>query len=120
MAGLKKQKKEKSSNPNVVLIIFLVFFFLVSIGLGIWGYYGYAGQDDLRRAKFTSEAAAKGGELGRQHRKDVCRGPQVAGRRTKRAGADDHGVRACTEQTHQESIRRILAADHRACRRFGA
>jgi hypothetical protein len=62
MAGLKKQKKEKSSSPNVVLVVFLVFFFLLSIGLGIWGYYGYAGQEDLRRAKhseFTAKNAQK-------------------------------------------------------------
>src|SRR6516225_1095431 len=65
MAGLKKQKKEKSTSPNVVLVIFLVFFFLLSIGLGIWGYYGYAGQEDLRRAKqneFTAKNAEKLGK----------------------------------------------------------
>ena len=66
MAGLKKTKKEKSTSPNVVLVIFLVFFFLVSIGLGIWGYYGYAGQEDLRKAKFGAEAAAKGEKLGKR------------------------------------------------------
>jgi hypothetical protein len=59
MAGLKKKKKEKSGNPNIVLIIFLVFFFLVSIGLGIWGYYGYAGQEDLRRSRLNAESSAK-------------------------------------------------------------
>ncbi len=35
-----------------MLVIFLVFFILLSIGLGVWGYYGYAGQEKL-------EAAAK-------------------------------------------------------------
>jgi hypothetical protein len=49
MAGLKKPtKKRDTTNPNTVLVIFLVFFVLLSIGLGIWGYYGYAGQEKLR------------------------------------------------------------------------
>jgi hypothetical protein len=67
MAGLKKQKKEKSTSPNVVLVIFLVFFFLLSIGLGIWGYYGYAGQDDLRKQTLQAKAAATGANLGRDY-----------------------------------------------------
>lgn len=61
MAGLKKKTPTKSGSPNIVLVIFLVFFFLVSIGLGIWGYYGYAGQADLLRAK-KSESDAKNAE----------------------------------------------------------
>jgi hypothetical protein len=67
MAGLKKKKKEKSGSPNVVLVIFLVFFFLVSIGLGIWGYYGYAGQEELKRAKDSATASAKVEKLGRRY-----------------------------------------------------
>jgi len=67
MAGLKKQKKEKSTSPNVVLVIFLVFFFLLSIGLGIWGYYGYAGQEDLRRARSNADAAARASKLGLEY-----------------------------------------------------
>src|SRR6516162_3909326 len=67
MAGLKKQKKEKSSSPNVVLVVFLVFFFLLSIGLGIWGYYGYAGQEDLRRARSNADAAARASKLGLEY-----------------------------------------------------
>jgi hypothetical protein len=67
MAGLKKQKKEKSSSPNVVLVVFLVFFFLLSIGLGIWGYYGYAGQEDLRRARSNADTAAKASNLGLEY-----------------------------------------------------
>jgi hypothetical protein len=66
MAGLKKKKREKSSSPNVVLVIFLVFFFLLAIGLGIWGYYGYAGQDDLKKQKFGAEASAKGEKTGKR------------------------------------------------------
>ncbi len=67
MAGLKKKKKEKSSSPNIVLVIFVVFFFLVSIGLGIWGYYGYAGQDELRAKRHAAEATAKGEKQGRAY-----------------------------------------------------
>src|ERR1019366_1931428 len=59
MAGLKKKKKEKSGNPNIVLVIFLVFFFLVAIGLGVWGYYGYAGQEEIRNKQRGAESKAK-------------------------------------------------------------
>ncbi len=48
MAGLKKPSRKKdSSSPSLALIIFLVIFVLLSIGLGVWGYYGYAGQEKL-------------------------------------------------------------------------
>ena len=47
MAGLKKTKKDGSS-PNMVLIVFLIFFVLVSIGLGVFAYYGV---DNLEKAK---------------------------------------------------------------------
>jgi hypothetical protein len=40
MAGLKKSKKDATS-PNTVLVVFLIFFVLVSIGLGVFAYYGY-------------------------------------------------------------------------------
>lgn len=67
MAGLKKTPAEKSTSPNVVLVIFLVFFVLASIGLGIWGYYGYAGQDDLQTKKRTAEATAKSEKLAKEY-----------------------------------------------------
>jgi hypothetical protein len=65
MAGLKSPSKKKrdSSKPNTVLIVFLVFFILVSIGLGVWGYYGYAGQEKL-------EAAAKNEKKNSQAERD--------------------------------------------------
>lgn len=59
MAGLKKKKKEKSGSPNVVLVVFLVLFVLTAIGLGVWGYYGYAGQDVLRSERRKADLAAK-------------------------------------------------------------
>lgn len=46
MAGLKKTGKKDS--PNTVLVVALIFFILVSIGLGIFAYYGYDGQEALR------------------------------------------------------------------------
>src|SRR5262249_14520561 len=67
MAGLKKQKKEKSTSPNVVLVVFLVFFFLLSIGLGIWGYYAQAGQEELRRARANALAEKNGANLGLEY-----------------------------------------------------
>ncbi len=59
MAGLKKKKKEKSGSPNVILVVFLVLFVLTSIGLGVWGYYGYAGQEVLRKQRRDADIATK-------------------------------------------------------------
>jgi hypothetical protein len=58
MAGLKKKKKDKSGSPNVILVVFLVLFVLTSIGLGVWGYYGYAEQKTLRDERSRQKAAA--------------------------------------------------------------
>jgi hypothetical protein len=41
MAPARRRSKAASANPSTVLIIFLVFFVLLSIGLGVWGYFGY-------------------------------------------------------------------------------
>src|SRR5262245_50109978 len=65
MAGLKKPvKKRDTTSPNTALVLFLVFFVLLSIGLGVWGYFGYSGQDKLRettkKAQVDSESAQKG------------------------------------------------------------
>lgn len=64
MAGLKKPtKKRDNSNPNTVIIVFLVFFVILSIGLGTWGYYGYAGQEELRVKAKGDLAVAKAARL---------------------------------------------------------
>src|SRR5438128_2547410 len=60
MAGLKKRKQERSGSPNIVLVIFLAFFFILTIALGVFTYFGYAGQEDLRKAKLSAESALKG------------------------------------------------------------
>ena len=40
----------RNTKPELALIILVVVFVLLSICLGIWGYYGYAGQEELRTA----------------------------------------------------------------------
>jgi hypothetical protein len=54
------------SNPNTVLVIFMVFFILLSIGLGVTTYYGYAGQkkfdEDAKGARAKEKAAQNGAE----------------------------------------------------------
>lgn len=49
MAGLTKPTPRRD-NPNLILVILLVIFVLATIGLGLWGYYGYDGQDKLLAA----------------------------------------------------------------------
>lgn len=65
MAGLKKSSKKDSSNPNMVLVIALILFILVSIGLGVFAYYGYEGQEALRG---KARAAAKEAETFKEQR----------------------------------------------------
>ena len=40
MAARKRAKAPADTNPSTVLVVFLVFFILLSIGLGVWGYFG--------------------------------------------------------------------------------
>jgi hypothetical protein len=76
MAGLKKpSRKRDSSSPNLILVIFLVFFVLVSIGLGVWGYYGYADKEktlaEAKQAANREKAAKLGEELERMVRLEL-------------------------------------------------
>src|SRR5438874_13298633 len=56
----KSKKRGDPSNPNTVLVLFMVFFILLSIGLGVTTYYGYAGQKKLEEGakEATTKAAA--------------------------------------------------------------
>jgi hypothetical protein len=61
MAPRKRSKATASgSSPNTVLIIFLVFFVLLSIGLGVWAYYGYqaAKKKEAQGADIAKKAEA--------------------------------------------------------------
>ena len=46
-------------NPNTVLVVFLVLFVLMSIGLGVWGYQGFADQEELRQKLEKKEPTVK-------------------------------------------------------------
>jgi hypothetical protein len=59
MAGLRKPVRRKdTTKPSTALILFLVFFIVLSLGLGVWGYYGYAGQDELKTKTKAAKATA--------------------------------------------------------------
>lgn len=66
MAGLKKPAKKKDGKSSPVLVIFLVFFILISIGLGVWGYYGYDGQEALKKKAETEETKYKNAKFGQE------------------------------------------------------
>ena len=73
MAGLKKPvKKRDTTSPNTPLVLFLVFFVLLSIGLGVWGYFGYDGQNKLRDAAKTEQNNTKAAKLGEEYAKLVA------------------------------------------------
>jgi hypothetical protein len=59
MARKRSRTKASASNPNTVLVVFLVFFILLSIGLGVWGYFGYKRADEREKARKDEEAKAK-------------------------------------------------------------
>src|SRR5260370_12138241 len=69
MAGLKKPSKRDATNPNTALVLFLVFFVLLSIGLGVWGYFGYSGQEKLRTEAKEKVNATKAAQLGEEYAK---------------------------------------------------
>jgi hypothetical protein len=63
MAAIRKPVKKDTSSPGTALVLFLVFFILLAIGLGVWGYYGYAGQDQLKKTAEAEQGKAKGAQL---------------------------------------------------------
>ena len=63
------------------------------------------------RARRAFEAAAQCHVLAGGGGKHVLRRPSVPGAVTKRAGPEQHGVRARAQQTHEESVRRRVPAD---------
>lgn len=68
MAGLKKPSKRRDTqNPNTVIVLFLVFFVILSIGLGVWGYFGYAGQDELRGKTKDAQDKLAAAQLGENY-----------------------------------------------------
>jgi hypothetical protein len=79
MAGLKKPTKRRdTTNPNTVLVVFLVFFVLLSIGLGIFAYYGYAGQEKLRETAKQEISKAGANKLGEEMALVVLRDLRLA------------------------------------------
>jgi hypothetical protein len=59
MAARKRSARGRSENPSTTLIVFMVFFILLSIGLGVGTYTGYAGQKKLREDAESALAKAK-------------------------------------------------------------
>src|SRR5579864_8642076 len=73
MAGLKKPvKKRDTTSPNTPLVLFLVFFVLLSIGLGVWGYYGYDGQNKLTQDVISEKKLTAGAHLGEEYAKFIA------------------------------------------------
>jgi hypothetical protein len=58
MAPRKKSSRNRD-NPSTVLVLFMVFFILLSIGLGVGTYYGYAGQKKLEEDAINARKEAK-------------------------------------------------------------
>ncbi|MBI3410889.1 MAG: hypothetical protein HY040_21350 [Planctomycetes bacterium] len=78
MAGLRKPGKRDGSNPSTILVIFLSFFVLLSIGLGVWGYFGYSGQEKLREEAKAKSQLAKSNNTGEQYALTLAREARLA------------------------------------------
>ena len=69
-----------------------------------------------RKAERLSQLREARGQVG----KDMGRRPVMTRRGAQRSGADQNSISACTQKCHQEPVRRIPSADHRAGRRVRA
>src|SRR5262249_2326638 len=78
MAGLRKPGKRDGSNPSTILIVFLSFFVLLSIGLGVWAYFGASGQRELREEAKKKELLAKSNLTGQQYADTLARELRIA------------------------------------------
>jgi hypothetical protein len=65
--ALKSTKRRDTENPNTPLVLFLVFFVLLSIGLGLWGYFGYAGRAELRTKTEGAQKGEQAAKLGEEY-----------------------------------------------------
>lgn len=59
---VKSSSSSGSSESNTGLIVTLVVFILLALGLGVTTYFGYAGQEDLRKAASDANNKAKAAE----------------------------------------------------------
>ncbi len=71
MAVKKPTPKRNPDNPNTVLVLFLVFFVILSLGLGVWGYFGYAGQKKLRGDVSDAEVKYSNARTGERYHKFI-------------------------------------------------
>jgi hypothetical protein len=118
MAGLKKPSKRKEgAKPGTVLIMFLVFFILLSIGLGVWGYYGYEGQAKLRdeakkaRTDLAAKSTAYEYRLGTIHLLGSAVGVEVAeAERQSAAAAFEDVIKTEGSKYGGEGDQKIFAA----------
>lgn len=79
MAGLKKPAKKKdTTNPNTTLVLFMVFFILLSIILGVMGYYGYDGQNKLKEDAVKAKKNEEAAKLGERYWAFVARDTRMA------------------------------------------
>jgi hypothetical protein len=67
MAPPRRRSKAAAANPSTVLIVFLVFFILLSIGLGVWGYFGYKDAKAKADAGKKEQDAAKAAKTGQEY-----------------------------------------------------
>jgi hypothetical protein len=63
MARKRSKKIAASSSPSTVLVIFLVFFILLSMGLGLFSYYGYQAAQKKEEAGKKLKADAETASL---------------------------------------------------------
>jgi len=104
MAGLRKPVRRKDAmKPSTPLILFLVFFIILSLGLGIWGYYGYRGQEDLRSKAKDAKAAGNAGLLSAEYWQMVAY--------EARKATGDPALSADEDQTRKTLYEEFIKAD---------
>src|SRR5262249_3493580 len=103
MAVKKPVKKRDATSPNTALVLFLVFFVLLSIGLGVWGYYGYAGQKTLKEEAVNKQKDKDAAQLGERYANAIL--DEVL-----TAQGHDIGERAKTRDTAREDIDKNIDA----------
>ena len=101
MAVKKPVKKRDATSPNTALVLFLVFFVLLSIGLGVWGYYGYAGQKTLREDAVNKQKDKDAAQLGERYASTIL--DEVL-----TAQGHDLGERVKTRETAREELDKLI------------
>jgi hypothetical protein len=90
MAATRKKRKAVNTSPSTALVVFLVFFILLSMGLGVWGYYSNQSADTKEKKGVDLKAkSTKDDLLAQWYQMQALLVKSATGQRLNKAEVDE-------------------------------